>query len=170
MKKILLPINAYANQKTMIKRYLLITALTVASVASAFSQPYDKNHAWHNSASGQTLYASAMIYPHALDTEWWAKKFADVGLWFSVGPNPPQLWVNYMTDPEGDKQLKVTGQWRPFVCVGRIGSKLPIYCVNAATERDDTVLIDAFVAGYELRTKAPLAGPPEDSGNAATTQ
>jgi hypothetical protein len=152
----------------MIKRYLLVAALTVATATAAFSQPYDKNHAWHNK-TGNVLYASSMIYPHAFDTEYWTKRFADLGLWFSVGPEPPHnIWVNYMTDPQGDKQLKETGQWRPFVCVGKLGSKLPIYCVNGATERDDTLLIDAFVAGYELRTKTTPDAP--DSGNAAANQ
>jgi hypothetical protein len=80
------------------------------------------------------------IYPRYLDKQ----KFKDAGLCFWVTEIPPtNIPVDYLNGED-----KNSAQKRSFVCVGYFGSTVPIYCVNGPSERDDTLLLEAFLQGY----------------------
>jgi hypothetical protein len=80
------------------------------------------------------------IYPSTLDKQ----EFSKAGLWFAISLSPPNnIWVNYI---KGDDHGPYK---RSFVGIGKLGEKLPIYCVNAPTERDDTLIVEAFLEGYK---------------------
>jgi hypothetical protein len=91
---------------------------------------------------GQTVDNRPLIYPHYLNQ----KDFADLGLWFWVNDShhpPTDIWVDWIKGEENGPLQ------RSFVCVGKLGSNVPIYCVNAPTERDDTLIMKAFLQGYK---------------------
>jgi hypothetical protein len=85
------------------------------------------------------------------------QKFKEAGLWFWTTEAPPtNIPVGYLSGNDKDSP-----QRRVFACVGFLGSSLPIYCVNGLNERDDTLLIEAFLEGYTIGAN-PNKVPPQD--------
>ena len=110
------------------KKQAILTIVLAAATATA--------------ALGQTVDNRLLIYPQYLNQ----KNFADLGLWFWVNDsNYPHtnILVNWIKGEENGPFQ------RSFVGVGKLGSSVPIFCVNAPTERDDTLLTEAFLEGYK---------------------
>jgi hypothetical protein len=94
------------------------------------------------------------IYLRYLDKQ----TFREAGLWFWVTEAPPtNIPVSYLNGDDKDSP-----QRRVFACVGHLGSSVPIYCVNGPSERDDTLLIEAFLQGYKIGA-SPNKLPTQDS-------
>jgi hypothetical protein len=116
------------------KKQIILTIVLAAAAAAA--------------ALGQTVDNWPLIYPHYLNQ----KDFADLGLWFWVNDShhpPANIWVDWIKGEENGPFQ------RSFVCVGKLGSSVPIFCVNAPTERDDSLIMQAFLQGYKAANLTP---------------
>jgi hypothetical protein len=75
------------------------------------------------------------------------QEFTSHGLWLSeagsTAPPPTNIVVHYI---KGGDETSPTR--RTLICVGIIGESLPIYCVSGTSEREITLMLEAFLEGY----------------------